>query len=156
MIFHDEYNHMAAIQTSSGGKLRALFASLCAILIFSVALVATLKDVRTPAQPVTSGYGLVSVVDDAGATKCTSSGDERQNHPPGHSCAHLCGLCQITSVNDRGGIVSVSLDDLIETLVPVSDPARRVELTEDNRVLYREGWINSWSATAPPSGRSLI
>lgn len=147
---------MTATQTFSGGKWRALFASLCAILIFSGALVATQREVRAPVQPVKAGYDLVALVDDAGATKCLTGGDEHQNHHQGHSCAHLCGLCQITSVNDRVGIVSVSLDDLIETLVPVSNPARRVELTEDNRVLYRAGWINSWSATAPPSGRSLI
>lgn len=147
---------MAATQSSSDGKWRALFASLCAILIFGGALVATQRDVRAPAQPVTAGYGLVAVVDVAGATKCLTSGDERQNHHQGHSCAQLCGLCQIESVNDRVGIAAISLDDLIETLVPASDPVRRVESTEDNRVLYRAGLINSWSATAPPSGHSLI
>lgn len=141
---------------TSGSKWRAVFASLFAFLIFGAALAATTYDVREPSHQGKAAYNLASALKAPTDALCLSDGGRQQDHQQGHTCHRLCGLCQITTVNDRAGIISISRDDLIETLVPVSDPARRVELIEDNRVLYREGWINSWSATAPPAGRSFI
>lgn len=151
-----EYSFMSTTHPSSGSKWRAIFASLCAVLIFSAALVVTLNDVRKPSLQGIIGNAPVTIANATDSTICSSSSDPQHDHQHGHPCRHLCGLCQTTAVNDQPGVVPVSLGDLVETLVPVNDPIRIVANIEDVRILSSEGWINSWSATAPPVGRYFI